>query len=408
MGCIRPDTVIGEYRFLSVITEAESSSIWLAEHTRLCLRVTIQVIERSFLQEHDRGANLTKDIAILKQIEHPFIAKFFEMLEDYDSLYLVFEYPGDTGPLSAVIEDRGPVPEIHGRRFFSQLIYIIDHLKCLSERPNFKFTSDAVLLDRHGSIRLHYSYGISGSLLYSAPEILAGEPESEESNIWSIGVILCQIVTGTLPFADTHSISATPPSILDTLSPQLSDLLNRILQKTDTDRISLEKIKEHPWFSAAEYATWRELSDVDSVSRDVTDRLMELGYDTRTLPTAILGGGVSPLIAPYELIKRDQLTERIDEVVQRATEVGSPATRAASQAASQALRSVRRPPPKAVNARKDVLTEGKGTAWAKKRGSTEGTQADPRLQRTGGRLPVLMRPRTNSVVHSPSPPKPFP
>jgi serine/threonine protein kinase len=392
--------VVGEYRLSRLLTDAELCVVWLGEHICLSTPVTIQIIDRQTLSAEGADGRLSEDINFLKRIDHPFIAKFFEVVEDYSYFYLIHEFP-ENGTLSCVIESRGPVPEIHGRQIFSQLVFAVEYLSLLSFRAPLIFSSDSILLDRHGNIRLHYSFGSflvsAPPPLYLAPEVVGASSESVSAHLWSIGVILCQIVTGSLPFPDRHSISALPPAFPATLSPQLSDLLTKILHKIPSERITLERIKEHPWFSSAEYDCFHRLSPLTRIKRDVDmsvlEKMTQLGYDTKPLASAILSGENSPLLGPYELIRRDQLTERIADATNRMSATNDQLARAATN--TKVIRAARKSPSKPGRIRESALI----VPLPRGRGSAEPGSPDPRASRQG-RLPLLLRGRTNSVVET--------
>lgn len=101
-----------------------------------------------------------------------------------------------------------------------------------------------------------------GSLPYTAPEILSNSMKKGTSaDVWALGVALYKIVTGLYPFERSEDardargavqavlgrIARVDYSIPEALSPQLRDLLSRMLVRTPDDRIGMEDITVHPW-----------------------------------------------------------------------------------------------------------------------------------------------------------------
>jgi len=97
----------------------------------------------------------------------------------------------------------------------------------------------------------------SGSPYYMAPEIFAKQPfDPLQSDIWSFGVSMYILLCQDVPFsAKTYKelkkkVLTAPVRYPKDLSPAAKDLLQKILVKDPEDRISLEKISEHPWFAS--------------------------------------------------------------------------------------------------------------------------------------------------------------
>jgi len=94
-----------------------------------------------------------------------------------------------------------------------------------------------------------------GSPNYAAPEIISGRSYGGvEVDVWSMGVILYAMVSGTLPF-DDDSMSQLFSKIKEGkffmpnyISADVKDLINRMLQPNPVKRITMREIKQHPWY----------------------------------------------------------------------------------------------------------------------------------------------------------------
>jgi calcium-dependent protein kinase len=93
----------------------------------------------------------------------------------------------------------------------------------------------------------------AGCHYYCAPEIFSATGYTEKVDTWSVGVILFQLLTGSLPFHE-HTICDTIESILSkpvelrSIPMQVRDLLTRLLEKDPLKRLSAEQAIAHPWF----------------------------------------------------------------------------------------------------------------------------------------------------------------
>jgi len=100
-----------------------------------------------------------------------------------------------------------------------------------------------------------FLYSSCGSPYYAAPELIIGKFYNGASiDIWSSGVILYAILTGTLPFDEEQipklyqKIKECKYSMPPTLSDEAKDLIFRMLQLDPMDRITIPEIKNHRWF----------------------------------------------------------------------------------------------------------------------------------------------------------------
>jgi serine/threonine protein kinase len=101
-------------------------------------------------------------------------------------------------------------------------------------------------------------YSICGSANYKAPEVIQGKSYSTKSDIWSLGIIFYEMLTGNVPFqALNHSslfqnIIKSEPAYAGIL-PQFTTLLENILKKDPNERFSLQQIKDHSIFQDHPY-----------------------------------------------------------------------------------------------------------------------------------------------------------
>ncbi|OHS93362.1 hypothetical protein TRFO_40340 [Tritrichomonas foetus] len=159
--------------------------------------------------------------------------------------------------------------------------------------------------------------------------MIKGEQYTASSDYWSAGVLLYAMVVGQLPFEDDNvqrmmqKIIYTEPKYPNTISAQLRDLLKRLMEKDPQKRITLMKIKEHPWFSQVEYMkikeshSWRIHSPTapenDPVDREIVQKMTEFGYDCQPLVEAILCGEISPLTAVYRILRKEKIIDLIGQ-----------------------------------------------------------------------------------------------
>lgn len=100
-----------------------------------------------------------------------------------------------------------------------------------------------------------------GSPCYAAPEIIDGNSyKGTQVDLWSSGIVLYEMLTGSLPFDDSCAENLYPkirkankllPSIIpDTLSSECKDFLLKLLNTNPEKRLTLREIKRHPWIAS--------------------------------------------------------------------------------------------------------------------------------------------------------------
>jgi serine/threonine protein kinase len=127
---------------------------------------------------------------------------------------------------------------------------------------------------------------VSGTPQYMAPEVILGMAHSESSDIWSLGVCLFEMALGLHPFLDSRDLKATMGAILRTEPsfpfelerdcPDFVDLVKKMLEKHSSCRISLERIKRHPWFDSI---SWNHV--LCSEAPKISTSLQSLYYENQ-------------------------------------------------------------------------------------------------------------------------------
>jgi eukaryotic-like serine/threonine-protein kinase len=204
------NATIGDYRLVSFVGEGGMGEVYRAVHAKLDRAVAIKVLSRDaadagFLERFWNEARLHASL------HHPNIAELYDFLEHDGRPCIVMEYvDGQT------LSDRlraGRLPPAEALPIFraitTAMAYV--HEQGIVHRDlkaaNVRISSRGVvkLLDfgiaKGGTTPSLTQTGVViGTLLYMAPEQLRGEPATPRSDVWSLGVLLYEMVVGRLPF----------------------------------------------------------------------------------------------------------------------------------------------------------------------------------------------------------------
>ncbi|KAJ8790274.1 hypothetical protein J1605_021351 [Eschrichtius robustus] len=212
--------------------------------------------------------NLLTEIEILKGIRHRHIVQLKDFQWDSDNIYLIMEFCAG-GDLSRFIHTRRILPEKVARVFMQQLASALQFLHernvshldlkpqniLLSslEKPHLKLADFGFAQHMSPWDEKHV---LRGSPLYMAPEMVCQRQYDARVDLWSVGVILYEALFGQPPFA-SRSFSELEEKIRSNrvielplrpaLSQECRDLLQRLLERDPSRRISFQDFFAHPW-----------------------------------------------------------------------------------------------------------------------------------------------------------------
>ena len=238
--------------------------VYLALHRLTGLKVAIKAIDKSIIQDERTRRKVFQEVYVMKKINHPNVIRLLEVFESKRHLMIVLEYCGG-GDLLQLVKSRGQLTETEGKHIFSQVINGVQacHIKNIIHRD---IKLDNLLITTDFSCIKLCDFGVSrsvkpgenifdqcGTPAYLAPEIVADRGyDPFYVDIWSMGVLLYAILSGTVPFRaktlpDLHKlILRCKYEMPENISDQAQDLIKRMLNPIPHMRISLDEMKNHP------------------------------------------------------------------------------------------------------------------------------------------------------------------
>ena len=207
---------------------------------------------------------LKKEIEVMKNISHPNIVKLYDVIYQEDSMYLILEYCKN-GDLSKYLKNR-PLKEEYAQKYLRQIVSALKYLisKNIIHRdlkPHNILVNDnyELKISDFGFARYFETNTLvdtlCGSPLYMAPEIMKNKNYTIKSDLWSVGIILYEMLTGYPPYK-VKTIYNLIKSIEQnqiklpkhiSISDECNDLLFKLLVKEPENRIDWENFFEHPW-----------------------------------------------------------------------------------------------------------------------------------------------------------------
>nr|XP_046245899.1 MAP/microtubule affinity-regulating kinase 4 isoform X4 [Scatophagus argus] len=256
---------IGNYRLLKTIGKGNFAKVKLARHIPTGREVAIKIIDKT--QLNPTGLQkLFREVRIMKTLKHPNIVQLFEVIETEKTLYLIMEYASG-GEVFDYLVAHGRMKEKEARAKFRQIVSAVHycHQKNIVHRD---LKAENLLLDADSNIKIadfgfsnEFSAGskldtFCGSPPYAAPELFQGKKyDGPEVDIWSLGVILYTLVSGSLPF-DGQNLKELRERVLRGkyrvpfyMSTDCEGILRRFLVLNPAKRCSLEQIMKDKWLN---------------------------------------------------------------------------------------------------------------------------------------------------------------
>ncbi|XP_008549617.1 serine/threonine-protein kinase MARK2 isoform X6 [Microplitis demolitor] len=256
---------IGKYKLLKTIGKGNFAKVKLAKHIPTGKEVAIKIIDKTQLNPGSLQ-KLFREVRIMKMLDHPNIVKLFQVIETEKTLYLVMEYASG-GEVFDYLVLHGRMKEKEARAKFRQIVSAVQycHQKKIIHRD---LKAENLLLDSEMNIKIA-DFGFSneftpgnkldtfcGSPPYAAPELFQGKKyDGPEVDVWSLGVILYTLVSGSLPF-DGSTLRELRERVLRGkyripfyMSTDCENLLKKFLVLNPTKRASLENIMKDKWMN---------------------------------------------------------------------------------------------------------------------------------------------------------------
>ncbi|KAM0746355.1 kinase-like protein [Meredithblackwellia eburnea MCA 4105] len=234
---------------------------WTSGETVAIKQIGLSNIPKSQLPD------IMSEIDLLKNLHHPNIVQYRGFVKTSEFLYIILEYC-ENGSLSSVTKKYGRFPEslvaLYILQVLQGLLYL--HDQGVIHRD---IKGENILATKEGSIKLA-DFGVAtrtggptdlsvvGSPYWMAPEVVDQTGATTASDIWSLGALVIELITGKPPYAHLDPMPALfrivnddCPPIPETASAVVRDFLLQCFQKDANLRVGARKLLRHPWMVVA-------------------------------------------------------------------------------------------------------------------------------------------------------------
>ena len=264
---------IQDFQIKKEIGNGSFGRVYLATHIKTKVNYAIKIIDKRNNTNIDGRPYFRRDIEIMYKIRHPNCVRLFGNFEDENYCYFIMEYVPGGNLYSLMASNRNTGLNIYlvariMRELISAIYYLHNMVPPIIHRD---IKPENVLLTKNSDIKLT-DFGWSnyinfegeqrltfcGTPIYLAPEMIQNTGHDEHVDIWCLGVLLFELLTGTPPFIGQNRVLLmkniinvninwpSPPKL--PIDPDAKDLISKILKRKPHERISLENIVKHNFF----------------------------------------------------------------------------------------------------------------------------------------------------------------
>ena len=316
-SCHEGNPLAQHYYILGTLDKGSFAEVKVALHLMTQTMVAIKILKR--------GTNIDflviSEIDLVKSLNHSHIIQLFQIFETRHKTYLVMEYAA-RGSLLKHINKCGRLDEEEARRIFTELSLAVHYIHS-QNIVHRDIKAENILLDWEGHVKLtdfglgkrlasgEKFKGFCGTPQYCAPEVFDHKQyDGLPTDIWSLGVVLYYLVIGHLPFRETvhskikHLILARSCWIPYHLSPELRDLLKRLMTIDPKMRPSIKEVLVHPWLCHDQ----DPLRSSEEIPREPESNLafdmFLMGYNIKELREALRERKYNHDMATYLIMKK--------------------------------------------------------------------------------------------------------
>ncbi|MBY8912239.1 Stk1 family PASTA domain-containing Ser/Thr kinase [Bacillus sp. YC2] len=211
--------ISGRYHILRPIGGGGMANVYLAEDIILEREVAIKILRFDFVNDNDFIRRFRREAQSASSLDHPNIVSIYDIGEEGDIYYIVMEYvEGMT--LKEYITTHGPLHPKEALSIMEQIVSAIAHAH-QNHIVHRDIKPHNILIDHMGHIKvtdfgiatalssttITHTNSVLGSVHYLSPEQARGGLATKKSDIYALGIVLFELLTGKIPFDGESAVS---------------------------------------------------------------------------------------------------------------------------------------------------------------------------------------------------------
>ena len=266
---LEPEAKITDFQIIKELGAGSFGHVYLVTHKVTKAQYAIKAIDKRNKTNQEEKPYFRREIEVMYSIHHPNVVKLYGHFEDNNYCYFIMEYISKGNVYSLIPQDKKK--KLNTQVVASLMkdvisaVYYLHNMKPMIIHRDIK--PENVLL-AEGLVAKLTDFGwsnymqedekrttVCGTPIYLAPEIIKEEGHDEKVDIWCIGVLCFELITGNVPFQG-NDIDTLKDNILHLkiswpkdINIDAKNLIKKILKSDPASRISLEEMLQHPFFT---------------------------------------------------------------------------------------------------------------------------------------------------------------
>lgn len=221
-------------------------------------------VPKQKVQEQGMQAYLMREVQIQMQLAHPCIVQLHYYFEDQHNVLLLLEY-ANGGSLFSLLRSSGQLAEADAARYFVDVALALCHLHshtivhrdlkpenilmCGTSPMKAKLADFGWCAELQKDARTTFC----GTWDYLSPEMVENQPHDSGVDIWAIGILLFEMLTGRAPFAASSQVKVVNRiinvdlQVPSSVPPLAADLMQKLIKRLPHERLGLKDALKSPW-----------------------------------------------------------------------------------------------------------------------------------------------------------------
>ena len=266
---LEPEPKISDFTILKELGSGSFGRVYLVTHKKTKVQYAIKAIDKRNKTNQEEKPYFRREVEVMYKIHHPNVVKLYGHFEDKNYCYFLMEYISKGNIYGLIPQDKkkrlnaqvvaslmkGVISAVY---FFHNMNPPIIHRDIKPENVLLSEKMEAKLTDFGWSNYMEEDQKrntVCGTPIYLAPEIIKEKGHDEKVDIWCIGVLLFELITGSVPFQG-NDIDTLKNNILKLkiswprdINTDAKNLISKILKLDPYARLPLSDMLQHPFFT---------------------------------------------------------------------------------------------------------------------------------------------------------------